>query len=212
MKSAVYVILFGVLGCTSAKVSPGMTFLVGLNGYQTEMESLEARPERWFDRQRAGDALKKTYLHTIGGSREFNKMVDLDVKRREFLITLRDSAVKPDRAKEMKEELVAMNSDVEDLMEAVRVQVSNIELRTQQSQQFETIATIGLLNIAIDSFSATTQSVPSPRSATVGPYLVSDLGGSLATVRTPEGQTYRCATVVIPETGADIKCEPPAGK
>ena len=207
MKSSLYVLLFGVLGCTSAKVSPGMSFLVGLNGYQTEMESLEARPERWFDRQRAGDALKNTYRRTIGDSRQFNKMVDLDVKRREFLITLRELAVKPDRAKEMKEELVVMNSDVDDLKEAVRVQVSNTELRTQPSQQFETIATIGLLNIAIDSFSAPTQPALNPRSAKVGPYLVSDLGGSLATVRTPEGQTYRCATLLIPETGADIKCQ-----
>jgi len=212
MKSAVYVTLLGILGCASAKVSPGMTFLVGLNGYQTEMESLEARPERWFDRQRAGDALKNAYRRTMGDSREFNKMVDLDVKRREFLITLRASAVKPDRAKEMKEELVVMNSDVEDLKEAVRVQVSNTELRSQPSQQFETIATIGLLNIAIDSFSAAPHPAPNPRSIKVGSYRVSDLGDSLTMVRTPEGQTYRCATLVIPETGAKIKCDSPAGR
>lgn len=189
-----------------------MTFLVGLNGYQAEMEKLEEHPGRWFDRQRAGDALKNTYRRTMGDSREFNKLVDLDVKRREFLITLRELAVKPDRAKEMKEELVVMNSDVDDLKEAVRVQVSNTELRAQPPQQVETIATIGLLNIAIDSFSATPHPAPNPRSTKVGSYLVSDFDDSFTMVRTPEGQTYRCATLVIPETGAKIKCDSPAGR
>ena len=129
IKLALYLFLLALCGCAPANVSPGMTFLVGLNGYQTEMERLEARPERWFDRQRAGDALKKTYVLTMGGSREFNRLVDLDVKRREFLITLRDSAVKPDRAKEMKEELVAININVDDLKQAVRTQVANTELK-----------------------------------------------------------------------------------
>jgi hypothetical protein len=113
IKLALYLFLLALCSCAPANVSPGMTFLVGLNGYQTEMERLESRPERWFDRQRAGDALKKTYVLTMGGSREFNRLVDLDVKRREVLITLRDSAVKPDRAKEMKEELVAININVD---------------------------------------------------------------------------------------------------
>jgi hypothetical protein len=202
--------LLAFCGCASANISPGMTFLVGLNGYQSEMEKLEARPERWFDRQRAGDALKKTYVLTIGGSREFNRLVDLDVKRREFIITLRDTTVKPDRVKEMKEELVAININVDDLKEAVRTQVANTELRSyQQPQQLESIAAVGLLNIAIDSFSSMTISTgPNPRTTKVGPYIVSDFGGSLAAVRTPEGQTYRCVTLVISETGAGIKCEP----
>ena len=214
IKIAPYLSLLALLGCASANVSPGMTFLVGLNGYQAEMERLEGRPERWFDRQRAGDALKKTYLLTMGGSREFNRMVDLDVKRREFIITLRDTTVKPDRVTEMKEELVGMNSNVDDLKEAVRAQVAVTELRAdQQPQQLETIATVGLLNIAIDSFSSLTITpVANPRATKVGRYVVSDFGGSLATVRTPEGQTYRCATLVIPETGGSIKCEPPSGK
>jgi hypothetical protein len=214
IKIAPYLSLLALVGCAPANVSPGMTFLVGLNGYQAEMERLEGRPERWFDRQRAGDALKKTYLLTMGGSREFNRMVDLDVKRREFMITLRDSTVKPDRVTEMKEELVGMNSHVDDLKEAVRAQVAVTELRAdQQPQQLETIATVGLLNIAIDSFSSfTTTPVANPRATKVGRYVVSDFGGSLATVRTPEGQTYRCATLAIPETGGSIKCEPPSGK
>src|SRR5262244_2042171 len=107
LKHTVYLSLLLLLGCTAQNVSPGASFLVGLNGYQNEMESLEHRTDRWADRQRTGESLKKTYLVTIGGSREFNRMVDLDVRRREFLITLRDSSVKPDRVKEKQIETVA---------------------------------------------------------------------------------------------------------
>src|ERR687891_13565 len=96
LRAAFYSLLILLFGCASANVSPGMTFLVGLDGYQDEMQRLENKPERWFDRQRAGDGLKKTYLITMGGSREFNRMVDLDLRRREFLITLRASSVPPE--------------------------------------------------------------------------------------------------------------------
>src|SRR5262245_53405080 len=140
-------------GCSTANTNSGATFLVALNGYKEEMERLEARPERWFDRQRAGDSLKKTYLVTFGSSREFNRLVDLDVRRREFLITLRASSVNPERAKEMNDELLVMNKDIELLKEIVKGQAANVELRAQQRpQQVETFAIIGLINMAIDSF------------------------------------------------------------
>src|SRR5215471_10827895 len=109
LKHTLYLSLLLLLGCTAQNVSPGATFLVGLNGYQDEMESLEHRIDRWPDRQRAGESLKKTYLVAISCAREFNRMVDLEMRRREFLITLRDTSVKPDRAKEMEIELVTMN-------------------------------------------------------------------------------------------------------
>lgn len=210
LKQALFLSLI-LFGCSTANTNPGATFLVGLNGYQDEMERLEGRPERWFDRQRAGDSLKKTYLVIFGGSREFNRMVDLDVRRREFLITLRASSVNPDRVKEMKEELVAINRDVDSLKEIVKSQAANVELRSQQQPpQLETVAAIGLINIAIDSFaSMTVPSGPNPPSTKVGPYVVSDFGGSLSTVTTPGGAIYRCATILIAETEAGIKCEPP---
>ena len=211
---ALFLALVVLFGCSTAKTNPGATLLVGLNGYQEEMESLESRPERWFDRQRAGDSLKKTYLLTFGGSREFNRMVDLDVRRREFLITLQTSSVNPERTKEMKEELVRINQDVESLKEIVKGQTANLALRAQQQpQQVETFATIGLINMAIDSFASMT--IPggqNPPSTTVGRYTVSDFGGLLSTVTTPEGQTLRCTTLVYPETGAGIECESPASK
>ncbi|HXV82010.1 MAG TPA: hypothetical protein VEG60_19205 [Candidatus Binatia bacterium] len=190
-----------------AKPNPGATFLVGLNSYQEEMEQIESRPERWFDRQRAGESLKKTYLLTFGSSREFNRMVDLDVRRREFLITLQTSSVNPERTKEMKEELVRINQDLESLKEIVKGQTANIEL---QAQQVETFAIIGLINMAIDSFaSMTILASPNPSSTRVGRYVVSDHGGLLSTVTTPEGHTLRCTTLIYPETGAGIQCDPP---
>ena len=166
--------------------------MVGLNGYQGEMERLESRPERWFDRQRAGDSLKKTYLVTFGGSREFNRMVDLDVRRREFLITLRASSVNSERVKEMKEELVSINKDVDSLKEIVKSQAANAELRAQQQpQQLETVVAIGLVNMAIDSFaSMTVPSGPNPPSTKVGPYVVSDFGGLFSTVTTPGDRSF----------------------
>ena len=141
-------------------------------------------------------------------------MVDLDVRRREFLITLRASSVNSERAKEMKEELVSINKDVDALKEIVKGQAANSELRAQQQpQQLETVATIGLLNMAIDSFATMTiPAGPNPPSTKVGRYIVSDFGGLLSTVTTPEGQTLRCTTLVFPEAGASIKCEPPGNK
>jgi len=214
LKQSLYLSFLVLFGCSTANTSPGATFFVGLNGYQDEMEKLEGRPERWSDRQRAGESLKKTYLVSFGGSREFNRMVDLDVRRREFLITLRHSSVKPDRVKEMKDELAVMNNDVDALKEIVKGQAANAELRAQQQpQQLETVATIGLINMAIDSFASMIIPVgPNPPSTKVGRYIVSDFGGLLSTVTTPEGQTLRCTTLVFPEAGASIKCEPPGTK
>jgi hypothetical protein len=214
LKLVLFPVLLVLFGCSAANTNPGATFLVGLNGYQEEMEKLEARPDRWFDRQRAGDSLKKTYLVNLGSSREFNRMVDLDVRRREFLITLRASSVNPERAQEMKDELVVMNKDVDLLKEIVKGQAANVELRAQQRpQQVETFAIIGLVNMAIDSFaSMTVPAGPNPSSTKVGRYIVSDFRGLHSTVTTPEGQTLRCTTLVYPEEGASIKCEPPASK
>ena len=136
-------------------------------------------------------------------------MVDLDVRRREFLITLRASSLSPQRIKEMKEELVSINKDVDSLKEIVKSQAANVERRAQQqTQQLEVVAAIGLVNMAIDSFaSMTVPSGPNPLSTKVGPYIVSDFGSLFSIVTTPEGQTYRCATVIFPEVGAGIQCK-----
>jgi hypothetical protein len=207
-------LLLLILGCATASVNPGMTLLVGLNGYQEEMQSLASRPERWPDRQRMAESLKTTYTATLGGSKEFNRLVDLDLRRKEFLIALRETSVRADRKREMNDELVTINQDVNGLKEIVKGQVTRAILHAQdQAQRIETIATVGLLYLTLDSFStASNRAGLSAPSAKVGPNVVTDLGGSLASVRTPDGQTYRCSTILVPEQGAGIKCEMPGGK
>lgn len=196
--------------CTNGSVSPGVTLVAGINHYHSEMASYGA-PERWPERQRMGHALKNTFAIAIGPSQEFNRLVDLDVKRREFAIVLRASAARPERLAEMREELVKMNEEVDSLKEIVKKQVSLTSLRSQDRQQeIEGVATIGLLSLAIESFSSNYQPGSSAAVTKVGPYVVTDLG-SFSSVRTPEGQSFRCSTFMMPEEGAGIKCEPITG-
>lgn len=212
--NALYLLLLLLFGCAPANVSPGMTLLVGLTGYQDEMGRTAARPERWPDRQLAAESLKTTYVVTMGGSKEFNRLVDLDLRRKEFQITLRETSVRPDRAKEMKDELATIDNDVDGFKEIIKGQVTNTLSRVQDpNQRVETVATIGLVNLALDGFSSTNARVGlSAPSTKVGPYIVTDLGGLLSTVRTPDEQIYRCITILVPEAGAGIKCEPAARK
>jgi hypothetical protein len=208
-----YPVFLLCLGCAAANVSPGMTLWVGLKQYHLEMARLESRPERWFDRQRLGESLKTTHLATMGGSREFNRLVDLDVRKREFLIALRDSSLRPERAKEIREELVTINRNIDDLKGLIKEQLTGVELRSgTDAQKVETVAAIGLLHLALDGFSAKSAATdPSARVVKIGQYVVTD-HGNLASVRTPEGQTHRCATILVQEEGAGIRCDPVAGK
>lgn len=202
-----------LLACTQANVSPGMTFLVGLNQYQASMDALASRPDRWFDRQRLGQSLKATYLVTMGGSREFNRFVDLDVRRKEFLVALREPSLRPERAKEMHEELVTIHRSMDDLKPIIKAQIADAELRArEQPQRIEAIAAIGLLHLALDAFVSIDTSSKAPvSSVNIGQHVVTDQG-ALTAVRTPEGQVYRCTTLLIQEAGAAMKCEAPRAK
>jgi hypothetical protein len=213
LKNALFLLLGAIAGCAPATVSPAVTFLAGLNSYQDEMERLGARPERWPDRQRLAESIKTTHVVTLGGSKEFNRLVDLDLRRREFLITLRDQSVNPARTQEMKQELIQINEQVDGLKKLVKGQIARVELREPaQAQRIENIATIGLINLAMDSFAlANPSNVPFPASTQVGSYLVMD-EGNFSTVRAPDGQTFRCLTRLVPDAGASIKCEPIGGK
>jgi len=201
-----------LVGCTPA-VNPGATLWAGLNNYHEEMRTLEARPERWPDRQRLAEAIKTTYVATLGGSREFNRLVDLDLKRREFAIALRSGGLKPDRVKEIDKELVEINEQVDGLIKVVKGQLMNTQLNVRDSSKsIETVATIGLLSLAIEAFSSSTMASQAATPTTkVGPYVVIDQGVSSA-VRTPEGQTFRCTMAVVPDEGASIRCEPAGGR
>jgi hypothetical protein len=196
--------------CATGTVSPGATLWAGLNNYQEEMRTLEASPDRWPDRQRLAESIKTTYLATLGGSREFNRMVELDLRRSELIIAQR-GGLKPERAKEIQDELVKMNEQIDRLTGVVKAQLMNSQLGARDpSQTVETIATLGLLNLAIDAFSTTSRANPAPATK-VGPYTVIDQGQT-SVVSTPEGKTFLCATTLLPEQGASIHCQPASGK
>lgn len=193
--------------CAAGTASPGATLWAGLNDYHEEMRTLEAMPDRWPDRQRLAESIKTTYVATVGGSREFNRMVELDLRRRELLIAQRVGGLKPERAKEIQVELADMNKQIDGLTGVVKQQLMNSQLRVQDpSQSVETIATLGLLDLAIDAFSTTSRTHPAS-STKVGPYTVIDQGPT-SVVATPDGKTFLCATTLVPEQGASIHCEP----
>jgi hypothetical protein len=111
----------------------------------------------------------------------------------------------------MREELVTISRNIDDLKAVVKGQLASAELRAQEQSQrrIESIATIGLLNLALDGFSdnsSTTQ-----QTIKVGQYVVTNYG-KLSTVTTPEAQTYRCTMILVQEEGARIRCESPPGK
>jgi hypothetical protein len=205
------------LGCGGgATISPGLTLLQRLDQYREQMAVFEQSPERWPDRQAMGESLKTQYRILVGRSPEFDRLVDLDVKRRELLLTLRSPSLKPDRAREIKEELAQIDKDREALKNPVKEQVQQAELLTprEQTQKQEAIAAIGaigLFSLGLDTFSSA--GVPAggtARSVSVGGrYLVTD-HGRFVTVRTPEEQTYRCLPIVVDEGGAALRCELPA--
>jgi len=199
--------LLAVVGCSRA-VTPGATFLVGLNDYQDEMHSLAANPELWTLRQRTAQSLKTTHVVTMGGSTEFNRLVSLDLRRREYLIALRDPLLKPEREREIQEELVRLNKEADGLIAIVKRQVAKTMVHGEQSQAMSAVATIGLLDLALNNFSADMNGADArARSTKIGEFIVTDVGDSRSMVTTADGQTYRCLTTHFGEDGAGISCE-----
>src|SRR5918999_681577 len=193
-----YLVLLLILGaCSSQSVSPGMTLLTGLNGYHDEMERLEGQEARWPERQKVGNTIRTTFLMTMGGSKEFNRLVELDVKRREYLIVMRANALRPDRAAEVKQELVGIDVEIEALATIVKGQVaarSTSQPQSEPQQVIESVATVGLLTMAIDNFSPNGARDLAVPSINVGGYTVMDQK-NLTFVKTPQGQTFQCTTV-----------------
>jgi hypothetical protein len=210
-----YLFLLLILGaCSSKTVSPGMTLLTGLNGYHDEMERLEGQEARWPERQRVGNTIRTTYLMTMGGSKEFNRLVELDVKRREYRIALKANSLRPDRAAEVKQELVGIDADIDALTTVVKAQVaarSTSQPQAQPQQVIEGVATVGLLTMAIDNFSPNDARDVAVPSINVGGYTVIDQK-NFTFVKTPQGQTFQCTTVLVQEEGAGINCAALAGK
>jgi hypothetical protein len=206
-----YLIFLMILSaCSSKTTSPGMTLLTGLNGYHEEMERLEGQAARWPDRQRVGNTIMTTYLMTMGGSKEFNRLVELDVKRKEYRIALRANSLRPERAVEVKQELVGIDADVDALTTIVKGQVaarSNSQPQAEPQQVIEGVATVGLLTMAIDNFAPNGARDVGVPSINVGGYTVIDQK-NFTLVKTPQGQTFQCTTVLVQEEGAGINCAP----
>ena len=198
----------GLSGCSTPSLTPGATLLSGLTQYQGEMQRIGSSASRWPERQRVGGALKTTITTTVGGSAEFYRLVDLDIRKREFIVTMRETSVRPDRIKEMNDELAQMNDEIAALKPVVRTQLASLPVENGPNQQIEAAATRGLLSLALDGFSSNggARGFDAP-STKVGPFVVTD-HGTFSTVRAPDGQTFRCLVFGIADGGSGIRCEP----
>ena len=209
MNSRIAAVLFcGTLwGCATAQMSPGPTLLSGLQRYEGELQSIGTSGSRWPERQRAGVALKTVVTGTVGGSREFYRLVDIDIKRREYLIAMRETAsLRADRLQEMKNELAQMSEETNRLKPIVKAQIAALPV-PQDAQRVEGIAAQGLLSLALDSFSSDGARESATPSTKIDGYVVTDLG-TFSTVRSPEGQSYHCSLYGAGEDGSAIRCEP----
>ena len=140
-------------GCSStANISRSGTLLSGMTQYQGDMQSLN-NVSRWPERQRAAGSLKTIITRTVGASPEFYRLVDLDLRKREFTVTMRETNLRPDRLREMQDELVAMDEEIAALKPVVKTQLSAVA-NHEQGDHIENAATLGLLGMAVDSFSA----------------------------------------------------------
>jgi hypothetical protein len=207
IKPLLCLLLVGAAGCATGAYTPGATLLLGMQQYQGEMQNAGNSTARWPERQQAVGTLKTVITATVGGSKEFYRLVDLDVRKREFTITMRETSLRPDRLQEMKDELAKMNEEIAALKPIVRAQMAVLPVQREPQQRVEGVATLGLLTLALDAFSSNRAGGLEAPSTKVDQYVVTDLG-SFSTVRTPEDQNFRCAFFGMPDEGAGIKCEP----
>jgi hypothetical protein len=197
---------FAFSGCATANVSRSGTLLSSLTEYQVDMQSISSS-SRWPERQRVAGTLKTVITGTVGASPEFYRLVDLDLRKREFTATMRDTNLRPDRLREMQDELVYMDDEIAALKPVVKTQLTAVASHSP-GDPIENAATLGLLGMAVDNFSVTGRPRgPDAPSTRVGQFLVTDLG-TFSTVRTPEGQSYRCNVFSVPEEGGGVRCEP----
>lgn len=199
-------ILVGFAGCASGNISRGGTLLLGMAQYQDAMQQTSSQISRWPERQRAAGELKTVITGTVGASIEFYRLVDLDQRTREFMIAMRRGSLKADRVQEMKEELVKMDEESAALRPVIKTQLAAVSAH-DRSDPIESVATLGLLGIALDGFAAPALSrgLESP-STKVGQYVVTDLD-RFATVRAPDGKNYRCDKFGTLDSGAGVRCE-----
>jgi hypothetical protein len=208
IKPMLFLLLIGAAGCSAGAYTPGATLLSGMQQYKGDMQNAGNSTSRWPERQQAGGTLKTVITATVGGSAEFYRLVDLDVRKREFTITMREISLRPDRLQEMKDELAKMNEEIAALKPIIRAQMAAVPVQREPQQRVEGVATLGLLTLALDAFSSTgsARGLDAP-STKIDQYVVTDLG-SFSTVRSQDGQTFRCAVFGVADDGAGIRCEP----
>lgn len=205
-----YVALLAIVvsgwGCSTGSASRGGTLLLGMNQYEDAMQQSSSQVTRWPERQQAAGELKTVITVTVGASDEFYRLVDLDLRKREFTIAMRETTVPANRLQEMNEELGKMDEEVAALKPVIKTQLAAVS-HHEQSEGIDGIATLGLLGIALNRLAAPAKTRGLESSSTkVGQYVVTDLGG-LATVRAPDGQSYRCEVFGDIDQGGGVRCE-----
>ncbi len=202
-----WLMVLALWGCATGTVSRGGTLLYGVMQYRSDLQRAGNQLMRWPDRQQAAGDFKNLISGLLGPSPEFYRLVDLDLRKREFLITLRETNVAPERMKEMKQELAQMDEEIAALRAVVKTQLAARPLH-EQPDGIDAIATLGLLGIAIDGFSASASARGlAPPWTKVGQYVVTDFG-SFAGVRAANGAMFRCHVFGNLDDGAGITCTP----
>jgi hypothetical protein len=200
-------LLIGLLGCsTTGKISRGGTLLYGFNQYQSDLQHSGNLVTNWPARQQAASDFKKVITGLLVASPEFYRLIDLDLRKREFLITLRELNVGAERIKEMKEELIQMDEELAALKAVIKTQLAAYRMN-EHLDDVDSIATFGMLGIALDGFSVPGRNRGGePPTTKVGQYIVTDLGG-FATVQATNGHLFRCNLVGDLDNGAGVRCE-----
>lgn len=208
MRSLTWLLLVLLSACSTARMTPGATLLSGLNTYQAQMASAGNGPGQWPARQRAASTLKAIMGAGFERNQELQRLVDLDLKKREFEITLQQTNVRSERKAEMLEELRQIDMEIPKLKAAIKTQLS-AQTVTEEDRvaAVATAATLGWLQLRIESFPAARGGAgAASTSIDVEKYLVTDLG-QFAAVRAPDGQRYRCDVVHVEDEGSWMRCE-----
>lgn len=195
-------------GCAPATITPGATLLSGINQYHGDMQRLGGSEAQWPARQRAAASLKKVITGTIGASPEFYRLIDLDMRKREFALTIRETSVRPDRRREMEDEMAQMNDKIAALKSVIRSQIAAVRFEDNPERRIEDVAVRGLISLSIEDFSANggSRSLDSP-STKVGAFAVTNMG-LFSVVRAPDGRSFKCSLLGTSEDGAGIRCDP----
>jgi hypothetical protein len=199
-------LMAGLAGCAAGDIHPGATLLGGLLRYRSDIQGAGGSVSRWPARQQAAGDLKTVIANTVGASPEFFRLVDLDLRKREFTIAMRETSLRPERLAEMKAELVEMDEEIAALKPVVKTQLTAVSAH-ERGDSIENVAALGLLGIAVDVFSGGSRpSTGEAPTARVGQNTVTDFG-SFSTVRTAAGQVHRCTLFSAGEEGSGIRCD-----